>query len=163
MKNINSANLKRDFKIWFLLPILSVGTSLGVYLWSSSHSKSLKGLQLQRKQSIINNYNSQLIPLYQDKGKVIAQWLEKEKVKKACPSLVQDQVHAILQRLPQWQARSLADVGQMEEISSYLDMHWSQCLQNQDRVVSQSLEPLEREIRSKQGQLLASQSHLRSR
>ncbi len=163
MKRINTANLKRDFKIWFLLPVLSVGTSLGVYLWSSSHSKSLKGLQLQRRQSMINQYNSQLIPLYQDKGKVIAQWLEKEKVKKTCPILVQDQVHAILQRLPHWQARSLADVGQMEEISSYLDMHWSQCLQNQDRIVGQSLELLEREIRSKQGQLLASQLQFRSR
>lgn len=160
MKNTDVTKIKKDFKIWFLLPIFSVGTSLGVFFWSSSHSKSLKGLQQQRKQSMISKYNSQLIPLYQDKGRVIAYWLDKERVKKSCPLLVQDQVHAILQRIPQWTVRSLADIAQVEEISSYLDMHWSQCLLNQDRAVSQSLEFIERDIRSKQGQLFASRPQL---
>lgn len=97
----------------------------------------------------VKAFNAKRIPLYQRKAQLLEYWIEVSQIQE---QVQKTSAQAILARIPHWQARTVQDIQQMNELMSHLDTHWSSLLvalpARTLRQVNKSLEPVEEQIRN---------------
>jgi hypothetical protein len=117
-----------------------IGLGIVFYLFQQT-SEAEKKIIIQAKQ--VQTFNKTLIPLFQEKAKVIQKYFPEEKS--------QADMKPILDLIQRWDAKSVMDIKDIVEIGGFLDQRLSRAMEGLDEKNKESLlkelEKVERKIR----------------
>jgi hypothetical protein len=132
---MNSARLKLLITAFVL-----IGSGIFFYFYKQS-SEAEKKIIVEAKQ--VQTFNKTLIPLFQEKAKIIQKFFPEEKS--------QADMKPILDLIQRWDAKSVMDIKDMVEIGGFLDQRLSNAMAGLDEKNKESLlkelEKVERKIR----------------
>jgi hypothetical protein len=132
-------------KIPFLIVVICL-LGAAAYL-SLRHTQKLK--QDQAKVAILKQFNTEIIPLYQQKATILERYF------RPSPTHLLD-LHSKLTLTRQWSAKEAQDLIEIEEIVGYIDQQAASLLPSLKPEVAQELlkemDPLDRQIRSFQSE-----------
>lgn len=111
MVNKKMKNLKFSYVVGFVAVACLAGLS---WLYVSKNS-------LHEKNFDLHLYQTQIVESYKVKSMLVADILKTAKIK-------DQNIDGIILHISSWQALSLQDASQIEELNSYLDQHYSQHL-----------------------------------
>lgn len=103
--------MKKDLPLYFSVALIFFGLIFSSQLLFQGQRKN-QGLDLK-------SYQSQMIPLYQERGKVMSQLLNSQNIEN-------HQVTGILLHAPTWAPKNKQEALEIEELNVYLDTAFSQ-------------------------------------